>query len=294
MDLDALVNLAVSDAQVIYGERVALLSHARGLPSRQSGSRNRGRPWMPEEDEFYRANAGKLSYSEIAKHLGRSPAAIKVHFTRAGLPAASKTADFLTAQKVSELLSIDPHKTVRWIDEGILPGERMFFTGRVIRRTRIMALKIWLTRPEHWIYFDATLIKNLSLRRLVLRAQQRWGDEWWTTRQAADALGVDSWDIEHQIKLGRIGGIQAVHLGGRDLARWSFWYVRKSEAIRLVIPRGKGRAKTRTHWSPGGDAFILEQRAAGKTYGEIARRMKWKQKRVEFRARCLRANSEEK
>lgn len=286
MNLDEMIDRAVCDAQVIFGEGKDS-DNARSMPSKKT-RRSHFRPWTAEEDDFYHRNAGKLSYDEISAALGRSRNAIKVRFTRMGLPAATKALGWMTAQKVSELLSIDPHKTVAWIRKGILPGEQMFFTARPIHRIAIVTLKRWLVRPESWIYFDAGKIKNPALRSLVRRAQERWGDEWWTTCQAADYLGVDQKDVLRQIQIGRICGIQAVHKGGRDQAGWSFWYVRRSEAVQLKIPIGKGGNKRNYPWPAGADSFLIRARAQGLEWGVIARMMKWPQKRCEYRYNLLR------
>lgn len=286
MGIDELISQAINDAQVIYGERVALLDNPRALPSRK-GNSNNIRKWTQAEDDFYWENAGSMSYDEMAKRLGRTPAAVKCHFTRRGFPAGSKMAGWLTAQKVAEMLSIDPHKTVTWIRLGILPGELMFFKEREIHRISLIRFKMWLVKPEHWIYFDARKIKNLALRSLVLRAQQRWEDEWWSTRQVADYLGVDGKDVLRQIEIGKIHGIQARHKGGRDQAGWSFWYVRKSDAIILHIPRGKGANRRNYHWPEGADRFLIRARSQGLEWSTIARMMKWGQKRCKYRYHLL-------
>jgi hypothetical protein len=102
----------------------------------------------------------------------------------------------------------------------------------------------------------------------------------------AEYHGCENKDVVRYIVHGVLPAIQAPHLGGRDEAGWSRWYVRRSDALGLRVWRGKGN-NHRTVWSPRADAFILRARAEGKEYQEIARMMKWPQKRVEYRARCL-------
>lgn len=287
LDLDRLIDQAVTDAQTIFCENRGLPDSARSLPARITKP-PRPKPWTSEEDEFYRKNAGMMSYEEMAEALGRSRNAIKVRFTRKGMPPASKAPGWMTAQKVANLLSIDPHTTVGWIRKGVLPGEVMFFTRRPIYRIAIITLKRWLVHPEHWIYFDANKIKNPAWRSLVLRAQDRWGDEWWSSRQAADYLGVDVKDITRQISIGKIRGIQAKNRGGRDRATWSLWYVRKSDAVNLVIPRGKGGDKLNYPWPAGADRFLVHARDGLKLEWEaIGRMMKWSQKRCAYRYKLI-------
>jgi hypothetical protein len=127
------------------------------------------------------------------------------------------------------------------------------------------------------------------LRRLLELKQERWGDEWWTTRQVADYHGVDVKDVTRYIKLGRIKGVQARNLGGRDNGYWAFWFVLRSEATRpdLVFQRGSGSGHESKTWTERSDAFLLLARAVGLPIRNIAALMRWAPKSVDYRLRSL-------
>lgn len=254
---------------------------------RETGSGRR--EWTEEEDAYYRAHLVDMTLEEIAENLGRSANAVKVHRFRAGLPSHRRTPGYLTANQVGNLLRLDSHAVPCWMDKGIMPGERVPTSGKLMRRISLVRLKMWLIRPTSWLYFRVENIRNAGLRRLVELAQMRWGDEWWDTNQAAAYHGCENKDIVRYIVHGVLPAVQAPHIGGRDEAGWSRWFVRKSDALRLKVWRGKGN-NHRMIWSKRADAFILRARSEGFEYQAIARMMKWPQKRVEYRAYLLKKN----
>lgn len=294
-DLDALIDTLVSDAQIETGTSAEWLQE-RGMIARPriqelpAGRKRVKQPyWTEEEEQFYLDHVSSMRLEEIAQALGRSEHAVKCHRFRKGLPSHRRTPGYLTTHQVAVLLGIDSHAPPIWVDHGIMPGELVPLDNMKMRRVRLEDFKRWLVRPESWVYFKVERIKNPSLQRLVRLAQERWGDEWWSTRQAADFLGLDPKDIERQIRLGKIRGIQAKLLGGRDFIQgWALWFVRKSEAAQIKIRRnGSTEPSGRDGWSPRANAYILQARAEGMEYQGIAARMKWKQKRVEYRAKRL-------
>jgi hypothetical protein len=245
--------------------------------------------WTAEENRFYLDNIGHLSYAQIGQALGRSEMGVILHAKRTGMPAFTRVPGYLTAHQVGTLLGLDTHKVPVWIDTGVMPGERMPDNFRPVRRMREIDFKLWIVRPSSWIYFQARNIKNPSLRRLVELAQAKWGDEWLTTREAADLIGCQADDIERQIKIGRLTGLQAKYLGARHKdPKWIYWYVRRSHVIDLQIVRRKGGPGVeKLVWSPRADAFLIKTRKEGKTYEDIARLMKWPWKRVKYRLDVL-------
>lgn len=261
--------------------------------------------WTEEEDAFLHENAGVLYDAEIAARLGRTHNAVKVRRTRAALPAPRYHDAFLTANQAAEKLGLDQHKIVAWIDSGLLTGETYqkqntevgttCASGMYIRRIRLLTFKRWITRPAHWIYFDPRTIPDPELSALVQRAYTRWGDEWWTVRQLCDYHGLkDARWVGQKLHRGEIPGLQAFNLGGRHPdAAWSYWFIRKSDALRARFIHGKGNAqRTRAAeqtWSPRADAWIIRARTAGMTFVEIAARMgpQWNAKRVTYRYKLL-------
>ena len=283
MDIDAMIEQAVTDAMVSNGERVALRQHARPLAARERILyHNR---WTPDEDEFYLANAGRLSLAEIARQLGRSEDAVKIHYMRHGMPAPSKQPGYLTAETVSTLLGLDNHKVCAWIDAGILPGERLpSVTWKTYRRVSLIRLKMWLVRPESWIYFDPRKIKNPALRSLVLRAQSRWGDEWLTLPEAGRYLAVNPKTLQQRVRRGQLAGIQSRNKSGRHAGgHWSNWYVRKSDLDEQIIGRGKGGNRKLYVWPPKADAYLVRLRSQGLIWDVIGRLMHWPARRCFYR-----------
>ena len=295
--LDNLIETLVSDAQLEAGVPVEWLQ-ARGMVARPAkiAQRRYSCPWSKEEDRFYLEHIEVMSYEEIAVKLGRTATAVKIHAKRRGFPLSSRVAGYLTANRAANLLGLDIHKVPAWMDAGIMPGELVPLSNRVMRRVKLLDFKLWLIKPETWIYIEANRIKNPSLRRLVQLAQERWGDEWWSTRQASEYLGCKTDDVQRQIALGKIRGTQGRLMSGRHLEqKWMYWYVRRSEIAGLRLNKGNGGPGTmRKEWSPRADAFILRARAEGRSYPEIGRMMRWPWQRVRYRYQLLQEQGETK
>jgi hypothetical protein len=198
--------------------------------------------WSKVDDEFLRDNLGFMEESEIAKTLGRTVVAVHLRWKRdLRLPAPSKDPRYITGNQLAEVLGVDGHTAVWWIDSGLLPGERL--PGkRLIRRVSKVDLLEWVLYPDNWVYFHPDRVRDPNLYRLIERARQGWNDEWWTTRQAADYLGVDPPCILRNIEFGRIRGRRVPGRSGRHPSPyWANWFVLRSEIIRpdLYIPHRK-------------------------------------------------------
>lgn len=290
MELDQMIETLVSDAQIEHGCPAAWLE-ARDMVVRPAVASKSQYPqrWTEAEDQFYLEHIGHMSYEEIAAALGRSVTGVVIRARRKGLPKATRMFGYLSANQVAILLGIDNHKPPAWIDAGIMPGERIASEEGIIRRVSLVQFKMWLIRPKSWVYFRVTRIKNEYLRRLVQLAQSRWGDEWLTTKQAADLRGCTVQDILQQIVNGKLVGYQPPLVSGRHFnRRWAYWFVRKSHVLRVQIVKGKGGpGHPDFAWSTRADAFLLRARAEGKSYYEIGRMMKWHWQRVRYRLQCL-------
>ena len=134
--------------------------------------------------------------------------------------------------------------------------------------------------------FKVELIKSEHLRRLVELAQGRWGDEWLSTRQAADLRGCGLDDIQQAIMHGRLNGY---HVGSLDRKRtwsWAQWFVRRSgrEAATAVGLRKGARLSS---GAPGRTRLIIRAYARGLAYEDLARMMRWPVKRIQYRVRLL-------
>ena len=222
-----------------------------------------------------RCNLGYLSEEDIALALGRTVMAVHLRWRRdLRLPAPSRAPGWLTATQAALLLGLDGHKVTHWCDVGLIPSRRMP-GDRQVRLIRIVTLERWVISTANWIYFDWRKIPDARLRRLCELRQQRWGDEWWTTGQAADYHGVSGKDVLRLILRGEIPAVQAkVSRGGRHHERnWSNWYVLKSDAVKAQFVRGKGNSK-KIELTPAALNWIRKARDMGWNWSQIARSMK--------------------
>jgi hypothetical protein len=289
-DLSTLIDLVVSDAELVTGRKAGWMM-AQGASVRPVLGKPSGKParWTTKEDDFLRENRPYMSVQEIAQALGRPDNAVKVRATRLGAKTPRHAPGYISGNQIAHLLGIDSHKPPTWIDLGVLQGELFPYPGRVNRRVKTCVFRRWLIKPTSWVYFDVKRIKNNSVRRLVELAQEKWGDEWLNTRQAADLLKCTSSDICRQIKLGRLYGYHAIGMDRRREFRWAYWFVRRSDVEKLNIPKGRGAPKKSRIWTDRADAFILHAKdALNLRHIDIARMMKRTEKQIQYRYKVLR------
>ena len=251
MDTSSLVAFAVSEAGEVYK-----------------------RIWQDWELEFVERNIGHMPLAEIGDRLGRSENAVKICQVRQRIAAPSKKPGYYTGHGVAKLLRVDIHSVCEWHRRGILvfhilPGPRQIM--------RISRIRLWMfaINPEHWIYFKIERVRDPKLRRLIELRRERWGDEWWTTQQVADHYGLVSSNSVHA----------AIERGQIPAVRWGNWRVKRSDALAHRMYPGKGEGRRHCGFStPRADAFLIKARDDwGLQYQVIAKMMKWKLKRVEYR-----------
>ncbi|MEJ5201397.1 MAG: hypothetical protein WHV66_04105 [Anaerolineales bacterium] len=285
-EINDLLDLVISDVEAGEG-RPAVWMVKNGARMIRPVIRSTQRPprWTPEEDEFLRSNSTIMSVSRIADHLGRSISAVLVRQKRIGAISPRRAPGYISCNKIAKILGVDSHKPPTWVDLGILKGEPIPYDyGTLKRRVKIEDFKRWLIKPTSWVYFDVKRIRIKSFRRLVELAQQRWGDEWWTTRQAADYLGTTTNLVLQQIKRGRINGFQAIGLDRIRNPRWAFWFVRRSEILKYRMPNRSDS----NNFTPSADEFMLKARIEwGLSPAVIAKMMKRDKRSVENRIRFL-------
>lgn len=247
------------------------------------------RAWTSEELDYLRRASGILSMEAIARHLGRTLLAVKVKSTRLGTAVPSKHPDYYTANQVAKLLGLDVHKVAGWMDAGVLPGEFAPTRERLVRRVRRMTFLLWLVKPETWIYVKPERIRAPHLRRLVLLAKSRWGDEWLNMGQAGDLIGCDPRSLTNRCRQRTLPGVRACYLGGRNPdPAWNYWYIRRSDLDGVVIGDRKGTpGMNRLKYSPAADIFLLSMRERGWSFAQIGRAMKKSGKQVAYRYACL-------
>lgn len=166
----------------------------------------------------------------VGQMLGRSEDAIKIIRQRQHIKASSKSEGWLTANRVMRLLGMtDARPVIGWVKKGLVLGHRI--AGDDTWLVHEISLRRWIVSPRSWVYFDTTRIQDPHLARLVELAQERWGDEWLTTRQVADLKGTTTRQIGQSIFRGAIPAIHIVGKDGRhENAAWSLWAVKRSDA----------------------------------------------------------------
>lgn len=286
-DLDAFIDTAVTEAELASGVApMVVMARARenggsvrkvttlatGVNSQRS---QRAARWMPEEDVFLSESLGYLSFEEIGERLGRTPTAIKIRWTRRGMDAPSKRDGEVVATKVGRRMGTCGKLIIRLIDEGRMPG-RVVPGDRNIHVITEKELRRWVTRPENWIYFKVERIRDRSLKRLVLLAQERWPDEWWS---AGDVMRYHNLTNTHVVN-------KAIREGRLRAVRWQNWNILKSDAVAFRFGKGKGCNET-IDWSPAGDAFIVLARGVGLTGSFIDELRSGTAKRAEWRLKTL-------
>lgn len=265
------------------------------------------RGWSEADDAYLRKHAGVLTDGEIAVALARTEVAVKVRRVRLMLPSRGSHPAYISASAAAVKLGLDEHKLTGWIDTGLIPGEIYLkqnasgrcASGLYIRRVRVTTLKRWLTRPENWPRFQVARITDPALKSLILRAQSRWGDEWWSTPQVAAYHNVSPRWVCTKIHRGELPALRLLNFGGRKPAgqAWAYNFVKRSDAVRAVFLDGKGSAQARRAerytWTPRADAWLVRAHAAGMRWTEIAARMqsargyKWDAGKVAYRYKAL-------
>lgn len=245
------------------------------------------RPWGPAEDEFLRQQVGYMTDQEIGDVLDRTEIAVMLRRKRdLHLPSPSRHPSIITASQAAVMLGVDSHKITHWVDKGYIPG-RYMAGKRVIRLIPRISLLVWAISPKNWVYFDISKVREPKLKRLLALRAQRWGDEWWSSRQVADYHGVTTGDVKRYIKLGRLKSFRLpVSLGGRhdgDRA-WSNHFILKSDAVATQFFRRDQKAQDwyARMFSPRADAWLLKAKdELGMTFVDIGKTMKIGKQKVD-------------
>lgn len=234
--------------------------------------------WRDDEVAFLEENLGRMSYSEIADKLGRTPLSVMLRRKRYGLPApttVSRREDELTATDAAYALGVDNKATSRWVREGILPGRELPLdaTVRVVRYNDLVRFAV---NPMNWPYFmacirDTSRINDPRIRRLIELRKERWEDEWITSGQITAMVGNS---VQHVHK------ILVANKKVQHAIKWSVWYFLKSEVSQIDWRFGKGSGTLLECYSPSSDCAMIIMNALGFSWGMIAHMMKWPKSRA--------------
>lgn len=218
--------------------QIMMSNQGDGLPARSPN-------WTTDEKRFLSEHLDWPDW-KIGEALGRTENAVKVKRFRLYLPPVSKVPGWLSANRARIMLGMnDTRPIIGWIKSGLIGGHRASCNEpRVMWLVLENSLKRFVANPRNWPRFDRGKVADPGLRALIYAAERKYRDEWISTRQAADLVGLAPGDINRCIKLGRLEGFQIVNRDGRrsvhDKPSWAFWYVRKSDVLKLNIRRNRG------------------------------------------------------
>jgi len=196
------------------------------------------------------------SPSVIGNMLNRSADAIKIIRKRHNISASSKSAGWLTANRVRLFLGMpDARPVIGSVKKGFVLGHQI--TGETTWMIHEISLRRWIISPISWAYFNPARIADMHLARLVRLAQARWGDEWLSTHQVADMKGTNSKAVLQAIVRGSLPAIHLQQKDGRHGRAWAFWAVKRSDAAKWIYKARAYDLMDETH------AFILLAIAIG-------------------------------
>lgn len=290
-ETDLLMDAIVTNTMLDHGASPEKLVARGGMIRRtkKQGSGNKRIPWSSSEEQYLKDHLGKVPLEEIASVLGRSENALKIRFSRKGYPSPSRLDGWLSMSRAGRLLGLDTHKAKNWFRLGILPGKIAHTKDRYVAIINMQDLKRWVTRPENWPYIKVGRMLPGHLRRLVEKAQARWGDEWLTTRQVAEMYGIpNSKTVMQDIKRGRLPAIQCRHMDGRHAGGWAYWFVRKSEALKYDHRLYTHQGAAKIWYTDRAEAFLIRLIAEHKNSGDAARLMKQDQRYLSYKMHSLR------
>ena len=255
--------MALPDVSVDYGLS-ALISNTLKVGMAQAPSRKAPR-WSEKDLNRIKELLPYYSPKVVGQMLGRSEDAIKIIRQRQKIKASSKSEGWLTANRVMRLLGMnDARPVIGWVKKGLVLGHRI--EGDDTWLVHEISLRRWVVSPRSWVYFDTNRIQDPHLARLVELAQEKWGDEWLTTRQVADLKGTNTRQIGASITRGHLPAIHIVGKDGRhENAAWSFWAVKRSDAEAWQFKPPAYDLTDRLH------AFILLAGAIGLSGSNIAK-----------------------
>lgn len=275
-DIDQLIDLVASDVD----ERpVSWLSANRMAPlrpvigDRKTRVRNR---FTQEENKFLAENLQYLGDAECARILGRTLASIHVHAVRGGFTHPRHAEGYYSGNVIARILGVDSHAVPCWFDLGFMESEPFPYApnSQWKRRVKISVFKRWLIRPESWIYFNVNKMTDPHLQRLVRLAQEKWGDEWWDMRKAADYVGSNTGSFQGYLISHHLPAVRAVGKERRRTQRWAYWYVQRSVVMQIEYPHGCGLGTTKVISERAMKFIVMARDEWGKTWQDIRRLMR--------------------
>jgi len=84
----------------------------------------RGKKWSESDIDYLKEYWGVHTLSSLSTRLKRTKKAVHLKSKRLKLGASTRADEYLTARQVAEILNIDSHTVLRWIEKQNLKSER--------------------------------------------------------------------------------------------------------------------------------------------------------------------------
>lgn len=197
------------------------------------------RIWTKEEENFVQNNYGRICDEDIAKHIGRSITATKIHIKRElHLSSILKDSKILTAEHVANGLGVDSKTIHLLMDTGRMPCRRLPFRRNLRSIDKITFLK-WILDKENWLYFKPSRVGNLfnkgkrrinkyydfafweDARRILLKSYNKNKNYWLSVGQVSRLLHAQGGGTRYINK--------AIHKKTLKAKRWGNWWIRKAD-----------------------------------------------------------------
>jgi len=205
IDVDKLIAASILEAQIEFGGTAEWA--AKNAPEIMHLVKPgvRGKTWTPAEVDFLATNLYRIGFEAAAAHLGRSPYGVRIFVrrTKNRINGPARDPRNLTAEKVGNMLGIDPKIVHRWDTIGILKFQRLTQLG-MVRTITSEDFAAWVLDTDNWVYFQIEKVLHAPLRDMLSQKREEWGDDWLTARQAADILGITTHELADQGNKGRI------------------------------------------------------------------------------------------
>lgn len=176
--------------------------------------------WTELEIEYLRDHYPTESMEAMQKYLRRTPVGIGLKAKRLGLVRKD---GFFTVQSLADLLKVDSHKALDWVQSGILPAKQLPY-----RQGPYRVWHIAMADVERFLHEYPFLVHNWRQMaphyfRSIVR--QEWEkDPWYSLKEATRIVGlVNDLMLYKRIQEGECRGYQ--RSPGKA---WSQWWIRKS------------------------------------------------------------------
>ncbi|WP_025693249.1 SAM domain-containing protein [Paenibacillus zanthoxyli] len=190
--------------------------------------------WSEKEVQYLIQNWSEKGLSYCAKRLKRTEIAVKLKAKRLGLGGIVKGSEYLSGQSVANILGIDIHSVLRWMDNGLLKYKNAPFSNRTDGRRTITM--ITLEDLEQFLRDNFELWDSRKLKGSLWIQEP----EWMTSKRATDRLRPRAegrkWTREEDrraIAMFKAGGYTYQKIGGvlgrsgdsveRRLSRLDVW-----------------------------------------------------------------------